>query len=189
MWSCPLQVGLHSDVRQTSAVSTGTGIRILTQWYLRSSGSIKNCSSLSVNYLSSCLWHLRFLCCTCEVDLWDWITCFLRAQVRVCVRSDHTTVTLLLRFCPGSLPEWWSGSSSSPPSLILRHLQAEVWHHAFGSDQRRWEQQQHVVSQSDAGQYNHNDARTSLKIHNDFFVSSAEEATWQKDSLHVLCEY
>lgn len=38
MWSCPLQVGLHSDVRQASAVSTGAGIR-RTRWYLRSSGS------------------------------------------------------------------------------------------------------------------------------------------------------
>ena len=25
----------------------------------------------------------RFLCCSCEADLWDWISCFLTAQVRL----------------------------------------------------------------------------------------------------------
>lgn len=53
---------------------------------------------------------------------------------------------------PVSLPERQSGSCGAAPSLLLRHLQAEVRHDAARPHQRRREQQQHAVGQSDAGQ-------------------------------------
>lgn len=50
--------------------------------------SAESLLSVAVLPVAPCRWSLtclplRYLCCSAEADLWDWITSFLRAQVRL----------------------------------------------------------------------------------------------------------
>lgn len=36
----------------------------------------------SLHEINKLFFSLSYLCCTCEAELWDWITSFLKAQVR-----------------------------------------------------------------------------------------------------------
>lgn len=94
----------------------------------------------------------RFLCCSSEAELWDWVTSFLKAQVSHLLASCLAeALSSLLR----SSLERRPGSPGDAPPLSVRNLQTEVRHDAAGSDQRSGDQQQHAVSQSDAGQSAH----------------------------------
>lgn len=60
---------------------------------------------------------LRFLCCSSEAEMWDWVTSFLKAQVslRVLLRTEPEPVTA----DPLCLSEHGPGSSRAAAPLLL----------------------------------------------------------------------
>lgn len=122
MLCLPLQVGLHSDVGQTPAVSIcffcGNQVR------RSSSHGPPECQRSSVLCLSS---SLRYLCCSCEAELWDWIASFLRAQVRlpyflsVCWAGHLLTLLFLFQ------------NDEPGPPVLRRHSSSDICKQKFGT--------------------------------------------------------
>lgn len=74
-------------------------------------------------------WCLRFLCCACEADLWDWVTCFLTAQVRpfhrLSAQLGHVTAE-------DSVLGLFQNDDPAPP-VLRRHSSSDISKQKFGT--------------------------------------------------------
>lgn len=70
---------------------------------------------------------LRYLCCSCEAELWDWIASFLRAQVRlpfflsVCWAGHLLTLLFLFQ------------NDEPGPPVLRRHSSSDICKQKFGT--------------------------------------------------------
>lgn len=130
----PLQVGLYGDVGQTPAVSmcsvaltyTLLNESLWSKCHRNHRGAPGTCRSFCrVSKVSS----LRYLCCSCEADLWDWITSFLRAQVRPL--SDQHCALLLSRTLAHFL--FLFQNNDPAPPVMRRHSSSDISKQKFGT--------------------------------------------------------
>lgn len=83
------------------------------------------CGCVGVTSLCCCP---RFLCCTGEADLWDWITCFLRAQVRL----SHLITQLCHVTAEDSVLGRLQNDDPVPP-VLRRHSSSDISKQKFGT--------------------------------------------------------
>lgn len=131
------------------------------------------------------LLRLRFLCCTCEADLWDWITCVLRAQVRPPAGSAHSALACLLRTLP------FQNHDPAPP-VLRRHSSSDISKQKFGTMPLvpiRGDESNSSMLSANQTLVSTPNPPASLDLLLYICLSPPEEAPRQEDPLHVLRKY